>query len=320
MTEFQKIVINLVNEGNTVTNIAKMLGRNVSSVSSVVKRFNLNPVKAFKNTVDNNFFDKIDSEQKAYLLGFFIADGCINKDTPRSKGRFSISQSEDDKEVVEAFKKYLNVPTEISIVNCQIGAKFRKPQLRLRWTSPHMKDSLKTLYGITSNKTSDSNFEFPINTIPNDLINHFVRGFIDGDGYMGNNGEINNFSVSIVGTSKKFISMLGDIIANNTGMTYKIYENIGKTITYYSLRWSCNRTNKLDKITKLQEYLYKNATIFLKRKKEKIDAYIKYRANALNNINAQCNAQEMNLEDLPEYNFPTSERPLTGNAEGENIC
>lgn len=56
MTEFQKIVINLVNEGNTVTNIAKMLGRNVSSVSSVVKRFNLNPVKAFKNTVDNNFF------------------------------------------------------------------------------------------------------------------------------------------------------------------------------------------------------------------------------------------------------------------------
>ena len=62
MTEFQKIVINLVNEGNTVTNIAKILGRNVSSVSPVVKRFNLNPVKAFKNTVDNNFFDKIDSE------------------------------------------------------------------------------------------------------------------------------------------------------------------------------------------------------------------------------------------------------------------
>lgn len=38
MTEFQQIVINLVNEGRTVSEIAKLLGRNASSVSSVVKR------------------------------------------------------------------------------------------------------------------------------------------------------------------------------------------------------------------------------------------------------------------------------------------
>lgn len=318
MTEFQQIVINLVHQGKTVSQIAKLLNRNATSVYSVVKRFNLNPVKNFVNSVEHSFFDIIDSKEKAYLLGFFIADGCINTDTARSKGRFSINQSEEDKEVVEAFKKYLKVPSEITIINNQSGVKHRKLQYRLRWTSPHMRDTLATKYSITNNKTKDTTFEFPIETIPKSLQSHFVRGFIDGDGYMGDNGETNNFSISIVGTSKNFLETIGDLVSKATGMSFNIYKNEGKTVTYYSLRWSCNRKNKLEKITKLQKYLYDKASIYLSRKKEKIDAYIKYRANVLNNINTQCNAQEMNLET--EYNSPTSARPLTGNAEGENIC
>ena len=113
MTEFQQIVINLVNEGKTVSEIAKLLNKNMSSVSSVVKRFNLTPKKAYENTIKDDFFDVIDTEEKAYLLGFFIADGCINKSTSRCKGRFSINQSEDDKEIVKAFKEYLQVPSKI---------------------------------------------------------------------------------------------------------------------------------------------------------------------------------------------------------------
>ena len=73
MTEFQQIVINLVNEGKTVSEIAKQLGRNTSLVSSIVKRFNLTSKKAYENTVKDDFFDKIDSEEKAYLLGFFYS-------------------------------------------------------------------------------------------------------------------------------------------------------------------------------------------------------------------------------------------------------
>lgn len=73
-------------------------------------------------------------------------------------------------------------------------------------------------------------------------------------------------------------------------MSYNLYKCTGKTVDYVSLRWSCERINKFEKITKLKEYLYKDATLFLHRKKKKIDDYIKYRANILNNINIQCNA------------------------------
>lgn len=290
MTEFQQIVINLVSEGKTVSEIAKQLGKNMSSVSSVVKRFNLSPKKAYENTVRNDFFDIINTEEKAYLLGFFIADGCINKTTARSKGRFSINQSEDDKEIVKAYKEYLQVPSEIQLVNNQSGVKHRKTQWRIRWTSVHMMETMETIYNIHPHKTTDTEFEFPIKLIPENLQRHFVRGFIDGDGYMGDNGKINNFSVSIIGVSEKFLTMIGDLVSSATGMTYKLYKTKGKTIDYLSLRWSSNRTDKLEKITKLKDYLYNNATIFLHRKREKIEDYIKYRANALNNINAQCNA------------------------------
>lgn len=56
MTEFQQIVINLVEEGLTISEIAKQLGKNQSSVSSVVKRFNLTPKKKYINTVNHTFF------------------------------------------------------------------------------------------------------------------------------------------------------------------------------------------------------------------------------------------------------------------------
>lgn len=290
MTEFQQIVINLVNEGKTVSEIAKQLGRNTSSVSSVVKRFNLTPKKAYENTVKDDFFDKIDSEEKAYLLGFFIADGCINKTTDRSKGRFCINQSEDDQEIVEAYKEYLQIPSKIQIIDNQSGAKHRKPQWRIRWTSVHMMETMENIYNIHPHKTTDTEFEFPINLIPEDLQGHFVRGFIDGDGYMGDNGQVHNFSVSIVGVSEKFLTMIGDLVSKATGMVYNLYKSKGKTVDYISLRWSSERVDKLEKITDLKNYLYTNATIFLSRKKEKIDDYIKYRANILDNTNIQCNA------------------------------
>ena len=84
---------------------------------------------------------------------------------------------------------------------------------------------MKEKYHIVNNKTLDTNFEFPIDTIPEQYHGSFVRGFIDGDGYVGNNGQPNNFSISIVGTSLNFITLIGNIVSKNTGMSYKIYES-----------------------------------------------------------------------------------------------
>ena len=153
-----------------------------------------------------------------------------------------------------------------------------------------MQEIMEEVYNIYPRKTTDTSFIFPIELIPENLRGHFVRGFIDGDGYMGDNGEEGNFSISIVGVSESFLTCIGDLISIATGMSYNLYKSKGKTVDYISLRWSCDRMNKLEKIAKLRDYLYTNATIYLSRKKEKIDAYIEYRANVLGNTDTQCNA------------------------------
>lgn len=149
---------------------------------------------------------------------------------------------------------------------------------------------MEEVYNIHSHKTTDISFIFPIELISENLRRHFVRGFIDGDGYMGDNGKEGNFTISIVGVSEAFLTCIGNLVSIATGMSYNLYKSKGKTVDCISLRWSCDRMNKLEKIAKLRDYLYTNTTIYLSRKKEKIDTYIEYRANVLGNTDTQCNA------------------------------
>ena len=61
-----------------------------------------------KYNFDENFFDKIDTEEKAYWLGFIYADGAIFKRT------LSIRLSTKDIHHLEKFKKILNTDAAIS--------------------------------------------------------------------------------------------------------------------------------------------------------------------------------------------------------------
>jgi len=55
MTEFQKQVKDLVEQGKTHAEICKILNRAKSSVSGVIKSLGLNPRKAYINTVDDTY-------------------------------------------------------------------------------------------------------------------------------------------------------------------------------------------------------------------------------------------------------------------------
>ena len=142
-----------------------------------------------------------------------------------------------------------------------------------------MTNILKDKYGIISNKTANIGFSFNMNLIPDDLKGSFIRGFIDGDGSFESHKGI--FTPSIVGTSKTWLTQVGDLVSQQTGLIYKVYENKGKTCNYYTLRWSADKVDKVDKIKRLYEFLYNNATTYLTRKRDKIESYLKYRANQI---------------------------------------
>lgn len=203
MTDLQLQVISLANEGLTCSQICKMLNRAVSTVSGIMIKFKdqIKDRKYFyQNTVFDEYFDSIDSDKKAYFLGFLIADGniCIRE---RFYGRIGFCIQNEDAYLLEELSKEVNCPNKIYIRINLKGAKCRKPQASLRWTSKHMANTLINKYKIIPNKTEDINFEFDFSLIPEKFHGAFLRGFIDGDGSFEQHDH--TFTPKIVGTSEK---------------------------------------------------------------------------------------------------------------------
>lgn len=280
MTKLQSQVIELLKEGFTPSEVAKKLNRNKSTVSSVIKRFDIKCNKKYGDNINHNYFDIIDNETKSYLLGFFIADGWI------CDNRFGVTIQEEDNYILEYIKSFTG--SNIYTKNRTTDNITRKNASTIRWTSEHMKNTYKN-YNIVNNKTYNTLFEFPFENIPTHLIQHFVRGFIDGDGSFESHKGI--FTVSIVNTSFNFLTQLGNILQTITeGIEYNIKKTEGKTLDYYVLRLSYNRENKPEKVMHLYNYLYQDSTIFLTRKKDKIESYLKYRGKLIDNTINHCNA------------------------------
>jgi len=225
-----------------------------------------------KKWVNDHYFDNIDSEEKAYLLGFLIADGCIREELDYRKThikstRIAFSNSEDDKEILDIIHSKICPNHKMLYRYNTKGAKNRKPQFILQWSAPNMIKVLEEKYKILPRKTYDKEFTFPFETIPEELHRHFIRGFMDGD------GSINWSELRFAFTSEPFMKQIMQKFSN----LFKEHEDSvydfswtaaytkGKTTEYWRVFIPLGHGR--DKLIKL--YLYKDATIFLSRKYKK---------------------------------------------------
>ena len=269
MTELQKNTIELLKEGLSPSQVAKKLNRNISSISSVIKRFNIIEYKKLnENKCNHHYFDKIDDQNKAYLLGFFVADGWIT-----TGNRLGINIQSQDDYILKEYQKFTG--TNIFNRNRTTSLIKRQDSSNIRWNSKYMISTFKTL-NIIQNKTYHTDFEFPFEKMSSKFIRHFIRGFIDGDGCFESNKGV--FTITLVNTSLKFMQQLGNEFEKITeGIKSTIRKRNGKTVDYYSLRFNFLRTNKPEKVLQIYNYLYKDSNLFLTRKKDKIESYLKYR-------------------------------------------
>ena len=136
--------------------------------------------------INYDYFDVIDTENKAYWLGFLFADGNIttpyrvNKDGSIKNGiyRIEISLKEEDKDHLDMLRKELNVEKPLNISKTNYNGANR---CRLYFNSKHMWEVLNS-YGCTPKKSLTLTFP-PISIFKDkSLIKHFIRGYFDGDG------------------------------------------------------------------------------------------------------------------------------------------
>lgn len=223
------------------------------NIQSLLKKFNKElPIKWPKNKeVIHDFFECIDSEIKAYLFGFFLADGCVY-----DKNRIGICLSYTDEYIIDLYKDYIYPKGLKKIINNTKGALNRKPQIMFRINSFRIVNSLAK-YGIGPRKTF-SHIEIP--NIHEDLIHHVVRGYFDGDGCISFRKSNGLASITIINGSDSILK--------------SINQHLPKTIkTSLLYRANCATLNirTQSHIIEFGNYIYKDANFYLQRKKDKFN-------------------------------------------------
>jgi hypothetical protein len=124
-----------------------------------------------KYTIDHHFFDDIDTEAKAYWLGFITADGCV-----MGKGRLAINLAAIDASHLE--KLNADIGSDYPV---RLGPSSKSATGMARWyaSSIPLVSALGAL-GVTPRKSATvAPWDGPPGLMP-----HYWRGMVDGDGGM----------------------------------------------------------------------------------------------------------------------------------------
>lgn len=257
----------LIESGYTFKKISEIFGISESTVQLIKNRKGRKlQVANKKYQVNDNYFEKIDTEEKAYWLGFLYADGNVRMHKGRS-GILKLKLKQSDKDHIEKFNKCLD--SNYSITD---GVEIVKSKGKIYkcfcstlviYNTKLVKDLCN--YGCVENKT----FKIKFPELKSKLIRHFIRGFFDGDGSVSTYD--NNYSkggrMNMVSGSHQFLKECCDFLVNNLNLTNNEIKNHE---TYYTIEWG----GRID-IELIFNFFYKNSNIYLDRKKKKFEEAVK---------------------------------------------
>lgn len=242
-------------------------------LKDIENKFNISPplaIKALKdipkypkNLVFNpnlkeDYFETIDSEDKAYFLGYIIGDGNVFTDYCDNgySATISITANEADIEILELFIKQIGASTKIG----KDGRGARQAYVRSNKIAQDLSN-----YGVVPRKTLST--YLPTN-IPDCFMKDLIRGICDSDGSVGaqplkNNPNKFNHWISFCGTKQLMID-ISQYCYNHLSLKHQssVYEYANKTLSETKFK------NISDMYT-VGMWMYDNSNFFLTRKKEK---------------------------------------------------
>lgn len=234
--------------------IAMLFGVSDASIRSylIKEKVFMKGHKCGKNSF-NNYFETIDSKDKAYFLGLIFADGNIREDS-RGGGRkiFSIMLTQEDSYILNKFNSYANFDSKLTIHH----KKDFKPRYGLIINSSKIYDDLINL-GVSKRKSKEG-IEF-IPNLQDEYIPHFIRGYFDGDGIAKKEGYI-GFCGDI-----KMLKYIKDILIEKCNVKDNTI-TFNKANNIYYIQWA-----SLKDVQSIFDYMYKDKDdLYLIRKYEKI--------------------------------------------------
>jgi hypothetical protein len=249
---------------HSTTKIAKKFNVSSGTIRNLLRKqkievLTLSELQKVKFPRNSSFFEKIDTPQKAYWLGFLYADGYISKENA-----IRISLKKEDE---EHLKNFLSA---ISYTNGTIKYSQKRNNNKIFYQSyislrdNKMKQDLER-NGCFNNKSLV--LKFPYKEVPESLYSHFIRGYFDGDGCLtysqSGKNKRPNYKLSFIGT-EDFLNGIKKVLKK---------ENLSlqQKGNYFVLDISGNK-----QLVNILKYLYKDSfeNIYLSRKKEKYDNFL----------------------------------------------
>jgi len=260
-SEYKNIIDKYI-KGFSATKIADIYDCDCSVIYNILKKENINirsnKINSRKYNYNISYFNKIDTEEKAYWLGFIYADGYLG--VQEYGKRLGIALSIVDINHLEKFKSAIGATYPIKIYKPTESSYSNKEFCRIEIFGEKIY-KLMNKHGVIENKTDilkapkiDSKFKTA-----------FIRGYFDGDGSLTESKtsystETKAYTIKIVGT----ISVLNYI------KSFVEENNIAKINQYYKRRED-NEAYRLEFGGNLQaesfmNKIYEDASVYLNRK------------------------------------------------------
>lgn len=239
-------------------------------------------------TLNENYFQELDSKDKAYFLGFIYADGFITK---RSQGQSILGLTLAEIEPIDKFKKYIQTDKKVGYYKKTNSYSDKSYEYKLALISDKLVSDIEKL-GVTERKTLTLTFP----DLKEDLIPHFIRGYFDGDGsvflHKDSREEYSEnvyLGINICGTKEFLTALSKHLPFIKEGQC--VYKEERKETNCWNLKLISNIRS-----LELYHYMYKDCDdLYLSRKKEKFENFIKDKGSTTTITNPTNNKEYLNL-------------------------
>lgn len=243
--------------------IGLFLDRSMDSVQIKARKLGLRVEK--KYNFNRDFFETIDNHEKAYWLGFIVADGYVLNDSERRNYELGISLKDSDRDHLKKFNKSIQGNFEVKTRkrNIDILERTGSPKeynlCEIRVYSKKYVNDLSQ-YSVVQGKTYK---DINLPNLSDDLMWSYIRGYLDGDGHIMLREKRSHSVIGFTCISEGFLEQIQRFFLkfdiSSKIILNKKEDNNSKNIYQLVIRANKSKLNFL-------ENCYSNQSVYLERK------------------------------------------------------